>query len=59
MTFRKLNEQEAQKFRAHARQGYKPFQNINGVWHPVYQAECVKMNREAASFVVELEEDKE
>lgn len=33
--------------RAWARENYKPFDPITGVWHPVVQAECVRMNIEA------------
>jgi hypothetical protein len=47
--FRELSEQEEREFRADARKNY--ITPINGVWHPVYQDECVKMNKEAANNV--------
>ena len=46
MIFRKLTEEEVQVFRAWARKHYQPFTAIDGVWHPVVQAECVKINEE-------------
>ena len=27
-----------------ARENYTPGEPINGVWHPIVQAECVRMN---------------
>ena len=51
--FRDLNEQEAQVFRDWARKNYKPLTPINGVWHPVVQDECRKMNEEAGSAIDE------
>ena len=50
MIFRKLDDQEAKKFQQAARNEYKPFTPISGLWHPVYQAECVKINTEQAEF---------
>ena len=44
--FRELTEEEAGKFRAWARKNYKPFDEIKGVWHPVVQNECTKINSE-------------
>ena len=43
-----LNEKEAESFRRWARDNYKRLEPIDGTWHPVTQAECVKMNGEAA-----------
>ena len=44
--FRDLDEEEVEVFRKWARDNYKPYNQIKGVWHPVIQEECVKMNRE-------------
>jgi hypothetical protein len=51
--FRELNPIEEAEFRKHARENYKPFTAINGVWHPIYQLECVQINKEASGFVKE------
>jgi hypothetical protein len=48
--FRTLNDVEEQQFRKWARQNYKPMEQINGCWHPITQAECVKMNAEHAGL---------
>jgi uncharacterized protein YjiK len=53
MQFRKLSVQEKRKFRKAARENYEVFTLIEGVWHPVYQAECVAMNDENAIYVME------
>lgn len=45
--FRNLNDVEKGKFQKWARDNYKPYSEIKGVWHPVVQEECTKMNREA------------
>ena len=44
--FRELSPSEVEEFRASARANYKPLEPISGVWHPVYCAECVRMNDE-------------
>ena len=44
--WRSLDSDEKEKFKAGARKNYKPFSEINGTWHPVYQEECVKINNE-------------
>jgi hypothetical protein len=44
--FRELTEREKLKFKAWARENYKLCEDIKGIWHPVVQAECVKMNEE-------------
>ena len=44
--FKHLTAAEEQSFRNWARANYRPFEPINGVWHPVTQDECVKMNAE-------------
>jgi hypothetical protein len=48
--FRELTKEEEQKFRQWARENYTPYGSIEGVWHPVIQDECVRMNREAEAF---------
>jgi hypothetical protein len=53
MAFRKLSEDDAAKFRKAARETYEPFSSIDGLWHPLYQAECVRINAENAVFVDE------
>ena len=49
--FRKLSVGEKRKWRKSAREQYEPFSPIDGMWHPVYQAECVAMNDESATYV--------
>lgn len=44
--WRTLNPDEETKFRAWARTNYEPLSKINGLWHPVVQDECVKINIE-------------
>jgi hypothetical protein len=45
--FKQLTPQQERDFRAWARISYKPFEQIEGVWHPVVQDECRKINEEA------------
>jgi hypothetical protein len=44
--FRELDTKEEKEFREWARNNYKKFDTIKGVWHPVVQDECVKINAE-------------
>ena len=44
---RKLDLAEEKEFRKWARDNYRPHQQINGIWHPVVQDECAKINAEA------------
>ena len=44
--FKDLSAKEEEKFRQWARENYKPLTEIKGIWHPVVQEECVKMNKE-------------
>jgi hypothetical protein len=44
--FRDLTPEEEQPFRKWARENYKPYDAIKGIWHPVVQDECVKINKE-------------
>ena len=45
-----LSEKEVEKFKNWARDNYKPFDPINGVWHPIVQNECTKINTETEIF---------
>jgi hypothetical protein len=45
--FRDLNNEEQEAFRKWARENYRPFSDICGVWHPLVQTECIRMNIEA------------
>ena len=45
--FRALSEGEVTEFKAAARRDYKPYSDIKGIWHPVYQSECVAITSEA------------
>jgi hypothetical protein len=56
MLFRALTPAEEAKFRSWARENYKPGAEIKGIWHPVVQDECVRINQEKAHFVVEANE---
>jgi hypothetical protein len=53
MFFRALTLAEDAQFRSWARDNYEPGAEIKGIWHPVVQDECVRINRERARFVVE------
>jgi len=44
--FRDLTKEEEGLFRHWARENYKPLSPINGIWHPVVQDECRKINEE-------------
>ena len=55
MQFRKLSMKEKREFRKAARENYEVFTPINGIWHPVYQAECAAMNDENAIYAMEEE----
>lgn len=44
--YRELNEQEKEESRKWARKNYKPLDPIPGIWHPIVQEECVRMNWE-------------
>jgi len=50
--FRALTEVEVKEFRRSARLNYKPFSPIEGIWHPIYQLECVRMNHENSKYKV-------
>ena len=50
--FRTLTPEEEAQFRAWARQNYKRLEPIKGVWHPVVQDECRKINEEGELLTV-------
>ena len=52
--FRDLSEKEQQSFRAWARENYIPFSPILGVWHPVVQEECARINAGAPAPFAEV-----
>ena len=56
MVFRYLSDEEELKFRSHARTNYVPFQPIDGIWHPVYQDECVRINHELSYYRLRREQ---
>jgi hypothetical protein len=45
--FKELTQKEETEFKDWAKLNYKPFEPIKGIWHPIIQAECVKMNETA------------
>ena len=53
--FRNLTPKEQQEFRQWAQDNYKPLDEIKGIWHPVVQDECTKMNRKFIGNVSGLE----
>ena len=48
--FRNLDDDEASGYRLWARENYRVHTEIKGIWHPVVQAECVRMNCEHNGF---------
>ncbi len=42
--FKTLTPDEEKQFRQWARDNYQPHTEIAGIWHPVIQDECVKIN---------------
>jgi len=44
--FLKLDDDQETEFRQWARDNYVPLEPISGVWHPVIQDECSKINSE-------------
>jgi len=44
--FKELSESEELDFRAWARDNYKPYEPIKGIWHSIVQQECVNINRD-------------
>lgn len=58
MQFKKWDLIQKRKGRRWARENYEPFTPIQGVWHPIVQAECVTINEENATFVMEVEDER-
>jgi hypothetical protein len=54
--FRDLPEDEQASFRQWARDNYKPMAEISGIWHPVIQDECAKINQEFSDASPSIEE---
>jgi len=52
--FKTLTESENQEFRKWVRDNYVPGSDISGLWHPVVQNECTKMNRDEFCAPVEV-----
>tara|TARA_B100000579_G_scaffold437980_1_gene470493 strand:- start:9014 stop:9202 length:189 start_codon:yes stop_codon:yes gene_type:complete len=49
--FRELDsEEEIAEFKKWARDNYKPFSPIKGIWHPEVQKECAEINKESEIF---------
>lgn len=42
--FRDLDDEEEERFRQWARDNYEKYSEISGIWHPVCQDECKKIN---------------
>jgi len=42
--FKTLTPNEEESYRQWARDNYTPMKPIPGIWHPVVQDECAKMN---------------
>ena len=53
MFFRALTPAKEAQFRSWARDNYESGAEIKGIWHPVVQDECVRINQEAAQFVAD------
>lgn len=52
--WRTLSPEEEKAHRKWARENYEPLSDIKGVWHPVTQEECIKMNRERGEEINRL-----
>jgi hypothetical protein len=53
MLFRELTPEQEKAFRLYSRKTYKPGSPIEGIWHPVCQDECVKINVEHSTMVID------
>lgn len=42
--FRDLTDEEEADFRAWSRENYVKYSDIKGIWHPVVQDECKRIN---------------
>ena len=56
MLFKTLNEEEEASYRQWARENYPVFSEIKGIWHPIVQSECTRMNEERSELVTESPE---
>lgn len=52
--YRLLTDDQKADFVQWARVNYRPFQPIEGIWHPVIQRECVRINEAAGLPNVEI-----
>ena len=48
--FKDLTCQEETEFRTWAKENYVPFNDIKGIWHPIIQDECRRINEQAQVF---------
>ncbi len=48
--FKSLTDEEEKQYREWARKTYKRFEPIKGIWHPVVQDECKKINESGTSI---------
>ena len=48
--FKDLTSQEETEFRTWAKENYVPFNDIKGIWHPIIQDECRRINEQAQVF---------
>ena len=55
--FRDLSSDEEESFKEWAHEHYVPFEPIQGIWHPVIQEECAKINADAGSNISIIMED--
>jgi len=51
---KELTAEEELEYRKWARGNYKPYSTISGIWHPVVQEECSKINKEKDKEVNEI-----
>ena len=55
--FKDLDPEEEEEYRQWARDNYEPFSEIKGIWHPVVQSECTRINATTElTFTREIEE---
>lgn len=48
--FKQLTSSEELIYRQWAQRNYEPLTEISGIWHPVVQDECVKMNKQRTDY---------
>ena len=44
--FHELSPEQEVEYRQWARDNYEPLSPIEGIWHPIVQEECTKINKE-------------